>query len=156
MTELVIIADDLTGAGDSAAWLATIASVSVVLDGSGQWPDATVVAVDTDSRYLEPGLAAYRTADAVLRGHALGATIFKKIDSTLRGNVAVEVRAASEALASVGDRPLVVVAPAFPGVGRTTLDGIVHVNGDPLTEGPHGGVFNLCCRRWASCRPSSR
>lgn len=139
MTELVIVADDLTGAGDSAAYLARNASVSVVLGDTAGWPSTTVVAVDTDSRYATQEEAASRTAAAVLRGKDLGATIFKKIDSTLRGNVAVEVRAAVEALATVGDRPLVIMAPAFPAVGRTTVDGVVHVKGEPLTEGAYGG-----------------
>jgi len=139
MTELVIVADDLTGAGDSAAYLARTASVSVVLDGTARWPSTTVVAVDTDSRYASTEEAASRTADAVRRAKELGATVFKKIDSTLRGNVAVEIRAAAEALASADNRPLVIVAPAFPAVGRTTVEGVVHVKGEPLTEGAYGG-----------------
>jgi 4-hydroxythreonine-4-phosphate dehydrogenase len=139
MTDLVIVADDLTGAGDSAAYLARTASVSVVLDGAAQWPSTTVVAVDTDSRYAGPKEAASRTADAVRRAQDLGATVYKKIDSTLRGNVAVEVRAAAEALATAEDRPLVIVAPAFPAVDRTTVGGVVHIKGEPMTEGAYGG-----------------
>jgi uncharacterized protein YgbK (DUF1537 family) len=46
-----------------------------------------------------------------------GSTLFKKVDSLLRGNVEAECRALREA------RPehLLVVAPAFPRVGRTTI-----------------------------------
>ena len=139
MTELVIVADDLTGAGDSAAYLARTASVCVVLDSTAPWPSTTVVAVDTDSRHATPEEAASRTADAVRRGRDLGATVFKKIDSTLRGNVTVEIRAAAEALATAENRPLVIVAPAFPAVGRTTVQGVVHVKGEPLTKGAYGG-----------------
>jgi len=139
MTDLVIIADDLTGAGDSAASLVDRASVSVVLEHSSCWPTTTVLAVDTDSRHSPPQEAANRVASVALRAHKLGATVFKKIDSTLRGNVAVEIRAAAEALAQAGANPLIVVAAAYPEVGRTTVAGLVHVDGQRLERGTHRG-----------------
>jgi uncharacterized protein YgbK (DUF1537 family) len=139
MPRLVIIADDLTGAGDSAAHLASRADVVMLFQADHDWPEATVVALDTDSRHAAPTEAAERVAAAVRRAASLGAAIFKKIDSTLRGNVAVEIRAAADALAESGAMPLVVMAPAFPSVGRTTVRGVVHVNNQPLTEAVHEG-----------------
>ena len=55
--------------------------------------------------------------------------LFKKIDSTLRGNVEAELRAAREAIDA---RRPILVAPAFPAQGRTTKNGQLFVNGKPL------------------------
>jgi hypothetical protein len=99
-----------------------------------------VLAVDTDSRYRVPTEAAGRVAAAAERARGLGARVYKKIDSLLRGNVAAEVAAAARALGS-GDRPaLAVVAPAFPSTGRTTVEGVVLVHGEPLSAPQHGRV----------------
>jgi 4-hydroxythreonine-4-phosphate dehydrogenase len=136
---LVIVADDLTGAADSAAHLAGYAEVVLLVHADPPWPRAGVIALDTDSRHLGPAEAARRVAAAIGRSVTLGAVPFKKIDSTLRGNVAVEVRAAADACAASGPAPLVVVAPAFPAVGRTTAGGVVHVDGRPLSDAVHGG-----------------
>jgi 4-hydroxythreonine-4-phosphate dehydrogenase len=50
-----------------------------------------------------------------------------KMDSTLRGNWAAEVRSRQ---AVRGSR--VVVLPAWPALGRTCVDGVVRVHGDPI------------------------
>jgi uncharacterized protein YgbK (DUF1537 family) len=139
-TRLVIIADDLTGAADAAAAYGSLAESTVVLDaatGSGL-PAAAVVAIDTDSRH---GCAA-RSADAVTHAVELaiasGAAIYKKVDSTLRGNIAVEVGAALRALP--GAEPATALfAPAFPDTGRTVVGGVLLLGGQPLASGRHGG-----------------
>ena len=144
MTRLVIVADDLTGAADSAALLTGLGRTSVVLDAEGEWPDDEVLAVDTDSRHRDPELAAARVAEATRRARRLGARVVKKIDSTLRGHVAAELRAMSEA---VDERLLLVVAPAFPATRRTTRGGVVHVDGERLTaHGSDGDVVALLGR----------
>jgi uncharacterized protein YgbK (DUF1537 family) len=56
--------------------------------------------------------------------------VYKKIDSTLRGNIGVEVLAAMEASGA----PKTIVAPAFPAVGRTTVGGVLLVNGKPVSQ----------------------
>jgi len=143
MTDLVIIADDLTGAGDSATLFAEGAATGITLDAAAPWPDLPVLAVDTDSRYAAPAEAARRVTAAAERAGALGAMVYKKIDSLLRGNVAAEVAAAARALGS-GERPaLAVVAPAFPSTGRTTVEGVVLVHGEPLATPAGGRVAEL-------------
>ncbi len=57
---------------------------------------------------------------------APGRRLYKKIDSTLRGNWTAEV-AALQPFAG-----LAIVAPAFPATGRTVRDGCVLVHGAPL------------------------
>jgi uncharacterized protein YgbK (DUF1537 family) len=127
---IVIIADDLSGAADCAIGFASAGYCTVVtLDMPAQGLEVTaadVIAADTDTRRLTPAEAAQRTSAA---WHALrepGRRLYKKIDSTLRGNWAAEV-AALQPLAG-----LAIVAPAFPATGRTLLGGRVFVRGEPL------------------------
>jgi uncharacterized protein YgbK (DUF1537 family) len=123
-----IVADDLTGAMDSAAPFADSGLVTrVLLAGDGSIAPAgapTVVAVDTHSRDLSPAAAAraVRSAFAQIGQDCLP---FKKIDSTLRGNIAAEIAAAMRAS---GCR-CAVVAPSAPLHGRVVRDGRLLVNG---------------------------
>lgn len=136
--DILIIADDLSGAADCAIACVQAGLESlVVLDGDdAATPGAEALAIDTDSRRLSPAAAADATA-RVLRQHAgPGTLVFKKIDSTLRGNAAVEIAAG---LAVIRERdpaanPTAIVAPAFPGAGRTTRAGCQLVNGTPVEE----------------------
>jgi len=139
MTGLVIVADDLTGAADSAALLTCRGRTSIVLDAEGEWPPDDVLAVDTDSRHCEADVAAERVAAGTRRAHRLGAQVVKKIDSTMRGNIAAELRALAGVLADEGKPTMLVVAPAFPATGRTTRGGVVHVDGRSLPANGSGG-----------------
>lgn len=127
MPELGIIADDLTGAMDTASEVAARGYETVVVaipDASP--PDRTVVAVNADSRYLPPSDAAESVERSV---EAVGASVvYKKIDSTLRGNIGAEVAAALRATVA----ELAVVAPAFPATGRRTWNGIHEVDRTPI------------------------
>lgn len=129
MPDLGIIADDLTGAMDTANEVATQGyETAVVAVPDASPPDAAVVAVNTDTRYATPSDA----ADVVLSNvNTVGATtVYKKIDSTLRGNIGSEVTAALRATAA----NLAVVAPAFPAIDRRTWGGIHSVSGTPVAE----------------------
>ncbi|HSE92370.1 MAG TPA: four-carbon acid sugar kinase family protein, partial [Methylomirabilota bacterium] len=55
---------------------------------------------------------------------------FKKIDSTLRGNLGAEVDAAMRATGAAG----AVLTPAFPAQGRVVIDRILFVEGRPVAE----------------------
>src|SRR5665647_2895977 len=65
MTELVIVADDLTGAGDSAAYLARTASVSVVLDGHCAAPSSTTLTEAVRARYAALSPAPVRSSATI-------------------------------------------------------------------------------------------
>ncbi|PMV89833.1 MULTISPECIES: four-carbon acid sugar kinase family protein [unclassified Pseudomonas] len=124
---ILIIADDLSGAADCAIGFASVGMQTVVtLDPLNDEADAQVIAADTDTRRLPPARAAERTVAAFKALHKPGQRLYKKIDSTLRGNWAAEV-AALQPLAG-----LAIVAPAFPATGRTLRGGRVFVNGQPL------------------------
>jgi uncharacterized protein YgbK (DUF1537 family) len=130
---ILIIADDLSGAADCAIAFAGAGRRTVVtLDASSvtsTQADADpvdVIAADTDTRRLAPQDAARRTAHAFNTLNAPGRRLYKKIDSTLRGNWSAEV-AALQPLAG-----LAIVAPAFPATGRTLHHARVLVHGEPL------------------------
>src|SRR5215218_2960098 len=129
---VAIIADDLTGAADTGVQLARAGyRTAVAFRGSPMPPagDLDAVALDTDSRAMPAGFAAKRVLEA---GHAVrhARIVYKKLDSTLRGPIAAELAAALEATG----RHRVVVAPAFPSAGRTTVDGVQLVRGVPVHE----------------------
>jgi uncharacterized protein YgbK (DUF1537 family) len=134
---VLIVADDLTGAMDSAGPFAAagvetwVAAAPMQCDPSAL-ESARVVSVNADSRHLPADRAADRVrAIAARLGSGYG-VIFKKVDSTLRGNVVAETLALMQATG----RRRAIVAPAFPAQGRTVSGGVVHVNGVPLAQTP--------------------
>jgi uncharacterized protein YgbK (DUF1537 family) len=131
--ELILVADDLTGASEAAAaFLLRTTRISIHLGDDappfGRGPAETrprVAAVDTDSRRLPPDAAAARVA--AVADHAAGAPLLKKVDSLLRGNLAAEVGALRDRFPAPP-----VVTTALPAGGRVVRDGVVHVDGRPL------------------------
>lgn len=135
MIETLIIADDLTGAADCAVSCATAGADTVVLlDANADPGGATAVSVDVNSRAMTVQEAGAAVAGAVQQLYSKSTRIlYHKIDSTLRGNWSSELAHIRQAATDVlGHAPLVIVAPAFPGTGRATIDGHVFVNGTPL------------------------
>lgn len=126
---LRIIADDLSGAAECAAALARASRQAAPLVLSGEFPVDGSWSADTDSRALAASVAADSASQAVRRAAGRGTEpvlLFKKIDSTLRGNVAAELRAT---LADPGFVQAAVVCPSLPAQGRTLLGGVLHVHG---------------------------
>ncbi len=135
---IVIIADDLTGALDCAApfakrGLVTRVAALPAARGAGSTRslrDAQVVAINTESRHLNATAAAAAVRRAVLDYADANTVLFKKIDSTLRGNVASETVAALQ----TSGRRMAILAPAFPAQGRVTRCGVMFVHGVPLAQ----------------------
>ncbi|MDA1192383.1 MAG: four-carbon acid sugar kinase family protein [Candidatus Poribacteria bacterium] len=129
-----IIADDLTGACDTGAafvqsGMTTYVSVN---DDANEalCADAEVVVVPTFSRDESPSVAERKVVAAVKRLIANGIDVlYKKIDSTLLGNLAVEVEAARVS----GGFPFALIAPSFPEQGRTVRDGWLHLERDGVS-----------------------
>ncbi|SAK87545.1 HPr kinase [Caballeronia calidae] len=129
MKSLLIVADDLSGAADCAIAFAAAGRKTVVsLDAAASDTGAAVIAADTDTRRLTPAEAAKRTASAWQTLRAPGRRLYKKIDSTLRGNWTAEVAALTKIAGPA------IVTPAFPATGRTVRDGRVIVRGVPLED----------------------
>jgi uncharacterized protein YgbK (DUF1537 family) len=116
MTRFRLLADDLTGALDSAAAFSRVFGPVPVAWADD--PDAPALALDSFSRDVDArtGQARVSTLAAALSGADVA---FKKLDSLLRGHVAAEIAACM----AVGRWDAVVVAPAFPAQGRITRHG---------------------------------
>ncbi len=121
MTHLRLLADDLTGALDSAAGFVPLTGpVSVT------WQPVAAqgsIAFDSGTR----DLPAHQALESIARFSPLldgGAPAFKKIDSLLRGHVALELATCLRRFDHC------VLAPAFPFQGRITRNGRQLVRSD--------------------------
>lgn len=131
--KIAMIADDLTGANDSGVQLVRYGlRTTVVMNGMESIPDdSDVVIFDTDSRAL-PQQEAYRKVKEIstfLKKKSFD-VIYKKIDSTMRGNIGAEINALYE----VFQPDFVIIAPGFPTNGRQIIDGFHYLNGRLLHE----------------------
>jgi uncharacterized protein YgbK (DUF1537 family) len=114
MARLRLLADDLTGALDSAARFVPLTGPVAV-----SWQDVAAggsVAIDSGTRELPVEVVGARIdrLSPLLDG---GDPAFKKIDSLLRGHVALELAACMRRFDHC------VLAPAFPFQGRITREG---------------------------------
>ncbi|MBT2534588.1 4-hydroxythreonine-4-phosphate dehydrogenase PdxA [Arthrobacter sp. ISL-69] len=163
MQRIIAIADDLSGAAETAA--AFLAESGGPLTHSAQsaqsgpyletasddgaplvrllphlaeelgfalrnpWPGAGPLVLDTDNRRFPADEAAGRLRqilDSLPAGEG-SPTVFLKIDSLLRGPLASQLAV----LAAAGP---VILAPALPPLGRSTVNGTVHHRGVPLHQ----------------------
>lgn len=132
----VILADDLTGANDAGVQFARVGlRTQVCLDALQEHAleQNDVVVIDTDSRGVGPR-SAYQRVHAVAqmaaqRGAGL---LYKKLDSTLRGEIGAELDAVMDVYAT----QLAVLSPAFPSNRRTLHNGILYVGGAPVAQSP--------------------
>lgn len=135
MFKVIIVADDFTGSNDTGVQLAKFGYLSVTLtekSGIEKYEDLVdALVIDTESRVLPP-FKAYEILKQVssIISRYQDAVVYKKIDSTLRGNIGVELKALREVL-----KPeITVFAPAFPKNGRTTRNGIHYLKGVPVDK----------------------
>jgi len=131
--KVVVIADDLTGANDTAVQFVKQGLKAIVLLCVPCAPselDEDVLVVDTQSRALSPTEAYQKVTETALlfKDRDRFQTIYKKIDSTLRGNLGTEI----DAVMDVCGLELAIVAPAFPRNGRITVGGFHFLGGAPL------------------------
>ena len=130
----LIVADDITGAADTAAPFASYGSNAAVLVPSlGRNPQLSnldVAAVSTETRDTD---ALSRTGfEEVLRATPIPpqSLVYKKIDSTLRGHYAAEIAALQ---ANLPNR-MVLFCPAFPEMGRSFTAGGAYAFGKPISD----------------------
>jgi uncharacterized protein YgbK (DUF1537 family) len=147
--KLLIIADDLSGALDTGVQFAALGLRVAVLrggrlgdgpsgggpPGAELWGRADVLALDTASRHHGPAEASARLRGMAATHAAVpGLLVYKKTDSTLRGNIAAEF--AALLLMFPGRRILFV--PAYPAMGRTTRGGVQYLDGTAVHETAFG------------------
>ncbi len=129
-----IIADDLTGANDTALQFHLKGANTQILLSDEIEPlnikNTQTWAISTESRNVEPEVAFERVLKTtkMLVDKINPDYFYKKIDSTLRGNIAVEVLG----ILSVLDYDASIVVPAFPAETRTTVGGYHLMKGVPI------------------------
>lgn len=128
--KFLLVSDDFSGANDTGVQLKrkglnTIVTLSNCID------DESSCVIDTESRQLDEE-SAYNTVKKRLENVDFSSYnyVIKKMDSTLRGNIASEIRAMDEIYKS----DLVVFIPAYPDLKRTTKDGIHYIDGTRILD----------------------
>jgi uncharacterized protein YgbK (DUF1537 family) len=141
-----IIADDLTGANDAGVQFRKYGLTTVCHVGVPQHnmlPEAEVIVVDTESRDKPRDEARKLAGQAAAALKDMGATLFyKKIDSTMRGNIGVETEAIMDTLGI----NTTILTPSYPANGRVVIEGSLLVHGTPLQEA--GYLAGVQAGRW--------
>ncbi len=117
---ILILADDLTGAADTASRCRAAGLPATIFLAPPHPPlPVGVVAFTSDSRHLPPEEAARRVQEVATPLTGQTALWYKKIDSTLRGNIGSEL----DALLALLNAPVALVCPTFPAQGRGLVNG---------------------------------
>lgn len=147
-TTVAIIADDLTGANDTALQFHLKGANTQILLSEDIDPinakNTQTWALSTESRNIEPHEAfqkALRAAQFFVE-KINPDYFYKKIDSTIRGNIAVEVLAILDTL----EWDASIIIPAFPAESRVTVGGYHLLKGVPIertemARDPHSPIF---------------
>ena len=129
-----IVADDLTGANDTALQFFIKGSNTEIIFDTDEniqnHPNIGTFALTTESRNIDAKEAAQKVWEGAkkLKENLSVEYFYKKIDSTLRGNIAVETLAMLDAIGY----DAAVIAPAFIREGRITIGGYQLLKGVPI------------------------
>ncbi len=139
MIQLLILADDFTGALDTGVQFAACGADVRVVTGADADPAAVppceVLVVDTETRHLPAERAGEIVGRVASRAAAMGVPyLYKKTDSALRGNVGAELAALLEAS---GEKTLPFL-PSFPQIGRCTRGGVHYIQEVPVAQSVFG------------------
>lgn len=141
MVRLLVIADDFTGALDTGVQFKAKNSC-VLLYKAGKENlreilnrDIQVLIIDTESRHLCAKEAYQIIYDIIKTALELGIQyIYKKTDSGMRGNIGSEL----SAFWMASGKSRIHFIPAFPQMGRTTVNGIHYIDHVPVAESVFG------------------
>ena len=133
--KLLIVADDFTGANDTGVQFSKQNLRTIVITDNDfinkSLNDCDVLVVDTESRFDNKDVA-YKKAFEI--GKIVKTKnikyIYKKLDSTFRGNIGAEISGLMDSL----DIRHAILVPALPSNERTTINGNVYVKGVLLAE----------------------
>jgi D-threonate/D-erythronate kinase len=131
--QIIVLADDLSGAAELAGVACTLGHAAEVQRQYEPASKAEVIAIDSDSRNLTGPLAAQRVQKLAQQISASQpAWIFKKVDSVLRGHPRAEI----EALLAATQHSRAILIPANPSRGRIIDGGRYLIDGIPLDQTP--------------------
>lgn len=129
MVQVVVLADDMTGAADTAVAFVNAGLSAAVMMGTaaGLTLAVDVVALDLETRDADASTSS-RVASLAARSVVVGSAVhlYKKVDSTLRGHIGLEVQETASTLADTTSKTILsLVAVAFPDLGRRVRNGRV-------------------------------
>ncbi len=134
------VADDFTGAGDAASFLAANGIRTLLINGIPSDEDtfsseyeAIVIALKSRTQKTPDAVADTLAGFDWLKRSGAKTLYFKycsTFDSTPKGNIGPVIDAVLEKY----NIPYTILCPALPVNGRTVKDGILYVNGVPLAE----------------------
>ncbi|HEX3015370.1 MAG TPA: four-carbon acid sugar kinase family protein, partial [Desulfobacteria bacterium] len=137
MDKFVVVADDLTGGNGTGVLLVkdglkVFSAVNYKTVGHIDLNSCNGVVVNTCSRGIPAEEAFSRVFEVTATMREQGVTCFcKRIDSTIRGNLGIEIEAA---LTALGDEYVAMVVPVWPQTGRINVGGYLLVNGMPVQQ----------------------
>src|SRR5258708_13365872 len=126
---ILALADDMTGALEVGAKFSAVGIRTLVSAKPVEADSAAVLVLDTETRHRSPQAAGQEVRRFVLRaGLACPRLIYKKTDSTLRGNIAAELKAIADLypICRAG------YPPSYPALGRTSNRALLYVHAVPL------------------------
>jgi len=134
MGKFLMIADDFTGASDAGVQMTKNGfEAHIIFDTADIEPGESEKSyvIDSESRNISAEESYEKVKEII---HSLEKYHFehyyKKIDSTLRGNIGAELKAELEEV----DPDIVVFNPANPDSARTVVEGVLHFNGKRVME----------------------
>lgn len=145
MAELLVVADDFTGALDTGIQFAQQGIETRVFYREFRGavnPDCKtpVVVIDSETRHLRAEDACEAVKEIVHAAASSGIRyIYKKTDSALRGCVGAELAGAVYGASEVSGGPVdMIFAPAYPRMKRTTENGVQYIESVPVSESVFG------------------
>lgn len=136
--QLIVVADDITGAAEIAGiGLQFGLRVSLIMymgDETIKLPESCDLLIfATDTRSMNDFESTYETARLCTLMAEMGCNqLFKKTDSALRGHILIELMG----LMRLTGRKRALLLPQNPSKGRTIVNGKYYINGIPLHKTP--------------------
>lgn len=132
--KLIVVADDFTGSNDTGVQFSKVGlTTNVITEPNNLQQDLSnsdVLVVDLESRFDSPEFAFQKCMKLGQMLKSENVTVYKKLDSTFRGNIGAEIEGLMKGLGV----EKAVMAAALPSNGRVTINGQVYVHGIPLSE----------------------
>ena len=133
--KILVVADDFTGSNDTGVQFSKRKLKSIVITNKDNFnkslKDCDVLVVDTESRFDDREEAYRKTFEigTIAKANKIKC-VYKKLDSTLRGNIGAEISGLMDSL----EIRYAVIVPAYPSNNRITKEGLVYVKGKLLAE----------------------
>ncbi len=133
--KIIVVADDFTGAGDTGVQFSKSKLKSIVTINKDKLTkllkECEVLVIDTESRFDNKDDAYRKTYETgKIAGRENIRCIYKKFDSTFRGNIGAEISGLMDSMMISH----AIIVPAYPSNERITKDGMVYVKGKLLAE----------------------